>query len=117
MVKDNKKGVYEEAEELGKREKNIPHTSDAIYESAEQEGKKNLSKQDSFMKPDDQDLVKKDKEVKAFKEEGIYEEAEKLAKKESAKPAETDSIYKQAEILGEQGKEKIDDFMTEPKKK
>lgn len=120
MAKDNKKGVYEDAEALGKKEKSSPHSIDSIYENAEQEGKKNVSKQDSFMKPDGQELVKKAKVIRAkkvIKEEGIYEEAGELAKKEGLKSAGTDSIYKQAEILGEQSKEEIDDFMTEPKKK
>lgn len=70
------------------------------------------------MKPEEEDLAKKPKKAKTFKEEeGIYEEAEKLAKKEKLKPAETDSIYKEAEILGEKTKEDIDNFMAEPEKK
>lgn len=35
MVKDDSKGVYGEAEDLGTKEKNIPHAVDSIYEEAE----------------------------------------------------------------------------------
>lgn len=56
-------------------------------------------------------MVKDDKK-------GVYDEAGELAKKERVIPAdETDSIYKEAEILGEKNKEEVDDFMADPDKK
>lgn len=72
------------------------------------------------MKPDEKDLVKKhksEKSVKPSNDDGIYEEAGDLSKKEAMKPGETEGIYEEAKELGEKTKEKIDSFMSEPEKK
>ncbi|WP_373484681.1 hypothetical protein [Acetobacterium malicum] len=117
-MENEKKGIYGNAEELGKKDKALQGGENSIYGEAENLGNKNTKDQHKFMADSDNHNPIVDKQIKYSPEtsdqtDGVYTQAAKLGDKEKEIDETNEAIYSEAEDLAKSNVADMHSFMAD----
>lgn len=117
-MENEKKGIYSDAEELGKKDKALQGGENPIYGEAEDLGNKNIEDQHKFMADSDGHNPKVDKQIRYSAEtpdqtNGVYTQAGILGEKEKALEESDEGIYSDAEDLAKKNVTDMHNFMAD----
>ncbi|PKM60112.1 MAG: hypothetical protein CVU99_09835 [Firmicutes bacterium HGW-Firmicutes-4] len=115
---NEKKGIYGNAEELVKKDRDLGSSKDPIYGEAEEAANKNRDDVRTFMADPDGHNPIVDKQIRYSPEtpeqtDGVYTQAGELAEKEKALKDTDGGIYSEAEDLAKNNAADMHNFMAD----